>query len=311
MKNINTETVYHYTSPEGVYQILKSKSLRFTDCQYLNDSGEISYIERLFKEEYCRILRNRSEEISIPKFVNQIFQSRFGEDRLFFGENKNGDNEFSIKKYRYYVLCASSDFDSSSMWSYYIKNNSYYGYNLGIEIATLKKCFENSSQNLDIELLSDKVVYDELEQRKIIFNKLNELFQNLDKSTELLDENKEDRRLINDFVEGIEEFINIKKLFFKNPAFSSEKEYRFVLKIPEKFDGNNCFNLDYRVGKSGIITPFITWFFGLNEKELMFKQITFAPMIEIVLARESFRRFLATSVYENIKFVNSSMNVRF
>ena len=33
-------TVYHYTSPEGLMAILNAPSVRFTDCQYMNDKTE-------------------------------------------------------------------------------------------------------------------------------------------------------------------------------------------------------------------------------------------------------------------------------
>lgn len=31
---------YHYTSPNGLFGILKTRSLFFTDCQFLNDKNE-------------------------------------------------------------------------------------------------------------------------------------------------------------------------------------------------------------------------------------------------------------------------------
>jgi hypothetical protein len=47
-------TVYHYTSPEGLMAILNAPSVRFTDCQYLNDKSEYTHIhippEEAFEE---------------------------------------------------------------------------------------------------------------------------------------------------------------------------------------------------------------------------------------------------------------------
>ncbi len=123
--------------------------------------------------------------------------------------------------------------------------------------------------------------------------------------------------LIDDFQSDLYDYIHKQKLFFKNPAFSSEEEYRFVLKVDNEFSldkdssDRKILSLDIRVGASGIITPFIEWKFKLDDKERLFKQITLAPMIESDLAEESFKRFLAATVRQNIKIKQSSINLRF
>lgn len=92
---------------------------------------------------------------------------------------------------------------------------------------------------------------------------------------------------------------------------------RFVLKVDNEFSldkdssDRKILSLDFRIGASGIITPFIEWKFKLDDKERLFKQITLAPMIESDLAEESFKRFLAATVRQNIKIKQSSINLRF
>lgn len=211
-------TVYHYTSPQGIYSILANKSLWFTDCQYLNDKSE-----------------------------NKLLED---------GKRK-------------YILCASSNADTVAMWNYYVKNNAYQGYNLGINVEGLTASIKNDIKNPEIILEHGIVNY----------------CPNPSKAN----------------------------LFSKHSAFSSEQEYRFVLSVPERcrFTGMNNLSLKYRIGDSGIITPYIEWNFRIENKKRLFTEITLAPMIEEELAQESFKRFLRSDVFENINIVSSSLKMRF
>ncbi len=42
--NYRNRTVYHYTFPAGLMAILRIPSVRFTDCEYLNDKSEYKHI---------------------------------------------------------------------------------------------------------------------------------------------------------------------------------------------------------------------------------------------------------------------------
>ncbi len=55
------DTVYHYTSPDGILCILNNKTLRFTDCQYLNDKGEFVYIRGPFEKAWKKISKERGD----------------------------------------------------------------------------------------------------------------------------------------------------------------------------------------------------------------------------------------------------------
>jgi hypothetical protein len=105
--------------------------------------------------------------------------------------------------------------------------------------------------------------------------------------------------------------INKQKLFFKNVAFTNEDEYRIVLRQTMILPYNDDFNLDFKAREIGIITPFIEWEYTLYDKRNLFEQITLAPTIEPVLAEESFKRFLDTTVYQGLKIKPSSIKMRF
>ena len=42
------ETLYHYTSADGLKSIIENKTLRFSDYRFLNDIDEIQYGKNIF-----------------------------------------------------------------------------------------------------------------------------------------------------------------------------------------------------------------------------------------------------------------------
>ncbi|MEG0034852.1 MAG: hypothetical protein RR571_02770 [Anaerorhabdus sp.] len=302
--------VYHYTSPEGLFQILGSRTLRFTDCQYLNDSMELSYPKEIFENTLKEVMFNQNEKIDVT--IEEITNKIFDKD-VYVEEGQNDGNiQSHQEECRYYILCASKNSDSSSMWNYFIKNSMYHGYNLGVEIEKFKEAFEQSVCNCNnTELLVGDVIYDEECLKREFHDKISQICANYKEKSSIIHGKYNGKRELDNFCEKLKKIYDEKKLFFKSSVFSSEEEYRFVIKTSCQFDTNDVFKLEFRVGTSGIITPFISWKFDLNAKENMFKIITFAPMIEFDLAKSSLKRFLATTVYNNIKIAKSSMNIRF
>jgi hypothetical protein len=192
-----------------------------------------------------------------------------------------------------YVFCASCNSDSIAMWNYYVKNGNYRGYNLGIDVKEFEKVINVAIKNTEDEKCSDKI---QIVSKKVRYGKKpkeNDLFSKLDN-------------------------------------FECEEEYRFVLTVPENYSfpkelkpengvegsnitpyRNSILMQKYRVGESGIITPYIECTFTLEQKQELFKRITLAPMVEADLARKSFERFLHKDVYKGVEVTSSTINVRF
>ena len=309
------DIVYHYTSPNGILGILQRKALWFTDCQYLNDMGEFVYIREPFKNAYEKLNKECGKSMeNLDAFIDSFFISPY-ENLAFNSSKKQGKFFRGFNSLRYYVLCASINPDTANMWNYYIKNGAYKGYNLGIDRSFISKWFSNNKNN-EIGFLEGKVIYDKQKQIDMIYNKLEELtniFEERKKSINKDDENYDYflDQLSDDYQSELYDYIHEKKLFFKNPAFSCEEEYRFILKVNNDFFENDKLSLKFRAGASGIITPYIEWKFTLDEKEQLFKQISLAPMMEATLAEESFKRFLAVEVRRNIEIKKSSIKLRF
>ena len=44
------ETLYHYTSADGLKSIIENKTIRFSDYRFLNDIDELEYGKKIFKQ---------------------------------------------------------------------------------------------------------------------------------------------------------------------------------------------------------------------------------------------------------------------
>ena len=153
-----SKKVYHYTTPEGVYSILKEKKLWFTDCQYLNDRSEFVYIREPFIEAYKKLCIERDESTKdIESFADYMCMAspyeNYDWDTVSWDGGLKGRPMRSGMplRYRYYVFCTSCNPDSTNMWNYYVKNGMYRGYNLGIDIKVLEKWFlQYSGENFNL-----------------------------------------------------------------------------------------------------------------------------------------------------------------
>lgn len=271
------------------------------------------YIREPLKEAYERICIERGEENEyMDLFLDSFFLSPYEDidQKCWLHQLKKTSNiTGGMPRNRYYLLCASETADNVNMWNYYVKDGAYRGYNLGLEVDVIESYFSNLTDN-SIALVSGGVIYDRAMQVESFYTKIQELWARFDEHIAAKAEDADDAPIIDEFQDDLYNFIIEKKLFFKNPAFESEHEYRFVLKVREDFFGSKDMKYDFRVGASGIITPYIEWKFG-NLKAKLLKQITLSPMIEPELARSSFQRFLAEDVYESININPSTIKLRY
>jgi hypothetical protein len=284
--------------------------------------SEFVYIQEPFKEAYEKLSIERNEPTeNIESFIDSFFISPYenvDKDWLLRRPNMSVFKIGAIPQFRYYVLCASSNDDNVNMWNYYVKDGAYRGYNLGLDTDVISSFFSNLS-NPNIKLVSGAVIYDKANQIDKVYKKLRHLLSQFDSHIASLSEEEDDTPIIDNFQDNLSDYINEQKVFFKNPAFASEQEYRFVLKIHNDFSDysheNSSMNepdlkVDFRIGASSIITPYVEWKFD-HRKALLLKRITLSPMIEPGLAKESFKRFLAEDVYRNIDIKESAIKLRY
>ncbi len=222
---MNSKTLYHYTSGQGLYGIMNSSELHCSHIAFLNDPTEHKYLDVVIK----RIFQNSPD-------CKEIY------DKLY-NESYHG---ITYDFYEYYVLSLSRNNDSLSMWNYYSKGN---GYNIGLNYESIIKRNENKLG----EVFIVDLIYEWSKQyrtvKKFIKSFKKELLKlentKLNEASKLkIDEDMERR-----FNRGL---INY-RLSFKHSAYAREEEVRILIAKPI----TNKSDVFYRLSSNGVIVEYV------------------------------------------------------
>jgi hypothetical protein len=302
------QKTYHYTSPMGLCSIIQKKKLWFTDCQFLNDKSEYVYIKRVLIKALTALHNENPED-----FADYLLSTPYTSIEM---NGRKGNESFSkgFKISRYYLFCTSLKSDSHNMWSYFMKNGNYLGYNFRFDIDNFVNLFTSLA---DLTLTHGKVIYNEEEQVKQIKDKLEFLDTRYEEKIKKLKGHKfSDNRgneynpediLIDEYQNDLFEFLQERCLFFKHHAFESEDEYRFVVKVANAYTGEN-FKLNHRVGNNGIIIPYRE--FSIEPMQIM-NQIMLSPIMEKEIAKAGLISLLGLSYERQFNIEFSEIDVRF
>ena len=234
-------TIYHYTKPEKLLNILSGENIRFSNALYLNDKEEIAYSYRLIVK-----LIDKTEGLN-PDLFNKI-------KKHFSNKYKHivdGDDDF-VNKLEYFTTSFSTESDNLTLWNNYAKGKNYTGYNIGFD---KQKLIKEMSEN-DYLPIYGSVIYDKQKQIKIIhviFKKWNSLFEK-----ELKSKKSSEVKLFDILFELID-ILSIVSIFFKNPQFKNEHEYRIV--IVNVFGTENSKPTSI-VEKNGLFVPYLEYKFS-------------------------------------------------
>jgi hypothetical protein len=290
--------VYHYTSPDSFLSIVKNNNLWFSDSQFMNDRSEYVHIKNVFKQA----AKGTSHEDNV-EFVDYLMGFPYGGFTTRHAISGKGSFGRGIIRTRYYLFCTSLDPDNHSMWKYYVKNGYYQGYNFGLSVDTLI----DSIPQLGLKLTHGKVNYNVEEQILQIHNKIIELSEIYDNSIEA--GNNEDM-CIDCYQETLGEYLLQRCMFYKNPAFKHEEEYRFLIEAPSiTIDSGGI--IDHHVGGGGLIVPHLVVAFDPIQS---IRNITLAPMMEREVAKQGVQRLLENKMPEIKSQINtnySQIDVRF
>ena len=247
----STTSLYHYTRCKSAQDILRSHTLYATNTQFLNDVNEMQYV--------LNVLDEVTNEISVIRWREKI-------RHLIY------DNLDEFHKYEYYLVSFSTSPDSLTLWSEFGDKT---GYNLEFDGQKIRDRIMNNTR-----IFCDGfVVYDREEQKKCLRRLIIEQIpRELGKSFgDILDTYLPGgSSLFGEYKLTLQKTIALYALFFKQTAFASEKEYRFVFRDPPnqiKFREQNGFLLPYIVIDCSA------------EEELPVKSVTVAPKNHIDLAR--------------------------
>lgn len=280
--------LYHYTKPEKLLNILESGTIRFSNALFLNDKEEVTYSYKL--------IVNLIEEM--PNLNVEIFSNI---KTYFYKKYKNivdGNDNF-LNKYEYYTISFSTDNDNLTLWNNYSKGQKYTGYNIGF----CKKDLIADMERQGFKSVYGNIIYNSDVQKTI----LKMIFEKWNKQYEKTFEGKNSSKKIEkrqDIIFELVDILSIISLFFKNPHFKDEKEYRIIFI-------NNFSLSSYKqtkiFEKNGLFIPYIEYKF----LKRTVSSINIGPTLDENIFYTSTCRLLANFGYENKTINRSKIPLRY
>lgn len=279
-------TIYHYTKPEKLLNILSGGTLRFSNALYLNDKEEIAYSYRLI--------------VKLIGEIPELNPDLFGKIKTHFSNKYkhivDGENDFR-NKLEYFTTSFSTESDNLTLWNNYAKGKNYTGYNIGFD---KKKLIDEMTENKYLPVFGS-VIYDKQKQIKIIhaiFKKWNMLFNRALKCK------KTNEVKLFDILFELIDVLSIVSIFFKNPQFKNEHEYRIV--IVNAFGVENSKPTKV-VEKNGLFVPYLEYKFS---KESV-TSINIGPTFDENIFYTSTNRMLLNFGYEDKEVCRSKIPLRY
>ena len=281
-------TIYHYTKPEKLLNILSGGTIRFSNALYLNDKEEIAYSYKLIVH-----LIDEFDDLELNPDLFDKVKNHF---RNKYKHIVDGSNDF-INKLEYFTTSFSTESDNLTLWNNYAKGKSYTGYNIGFD---KKKLITEMIQNNYLPIYGS-VIYDKKKQEKIIhaiFKKWNMLFERASKSK------KSNKVKLFDIMFELIDILSIVSIFFKNPQFKNEKEYRIVMVNTFGTENSKPTGI---VEKNGLFVPYLEYKFS---KESV-KSINIGPTFDENIFYTSTNRMLLNFGYEDKEVYRSKIPLRY
>lgn len=290
-----SDTIYHYTSPQGLLGILENKQVVFWFSRYdcMNDISEGKNVLEVYNE-VCEELTN--EKKMDNDFVKAIKDIEIDDRELFITYNE--DNEMlNVKSLlpEKYICCFSKNQDSLPMWNYYTKSGRYEGYNIEVSFfETQHKGIQNYfGKNYCFHIY--KVIYNEGDKKSKLRKEIEECYEKY----------KSGFASLNSIKTILMQFLNNCSLIFKNSSFQHEEEIRAVITIPKEIKERR-FEIKYRP-VNGYIVPYIEVPFP---KEII-KEITIGPLLKDKIALNTVIDLLKSRGYDSVEVLNSNIPIRY
>ena len=243
--------LYHYTDQYGFLGIIKSKEIWLTHTQYLNDKHEFIYAIDLLKDEIA-IDKAKSSDQTDQTILEKMLEGLDG-----------------IQSTNVMVCSFSEASDSLSQWRAYANK-------AGVAIGFPSDHLTSIAKDNGIHLA--KCLYQENDQRDLI-KKVIQLVFNKYKDGTYDDHFKDDSYIPNQVIPLMLRIAPI----IKNPAFSEEKEWRFITIKPCTSD-----KFHFRPSQSFVI-PYYRQNLLSTEQELPLEKVVIGPTAEPELAQLSIR----------------------
>lgn len=228
-------TLYHYTSAEGLIGILTSKNIWLTDLRYMNDASELQYSKTLIRKR----LEKRSGESGLSaeqgEFLKRIRDS--------FDPFSNRFSAFSAS------FCEEGNL--LSQWRAYRGQGG--GYAIGFD-------FFHSLRFFDRQCALRKVIYDEERQVSEIDRTIDLFLESIAEQTQSKASEHISTAILPYFCQTFSSTVGEYLFCFKHPDFHEEKEWRLVYScsVDPTFERDKKFQLPSFRAHQGNVIPYHT-----------------------------------------------------
>ena len=290
LEDAKNPEIFHYTKPSKLLSILETEKIRFSNVLCLNDKDEVTYSYKLIIKllEELDVLNLELKEKIRTHFLNKCNYITETSDELNYS-------------FEYYTSSFSTNSDNLTLWNNYTKDKTYTGYNIGFN---KKKLVSEMIEN-KFSLIYGAIIYDKKKQIQIlkaILLKWNTKFEKAMQSKKVqIDGNT--TRLIDILLE-LSDVLSLISIFFKNPNFKNEQEYRIV------FVNNVSQKTAQKINvmeKNGIFVPFLEYKFGKGTVNA----INIGPTLNENIFKTSTHRMLLNFGYENVAVNQSKIPLRY
>lgn len=277
------DMLYHYTKCYAASNILRSGVLYATKSSFLNDTNEMEYILHVAGEVIGDLRNEAWQELLMDQVIGAV-------------------DEF--RRHDIFVLSFSEDADSITLWSEFGEET---GYNLGFDGEQLISGIQNSHKIY----WHGRVIYNHDSQYSLIETLLKDTVPaQIGKPLEsILEEEirQSGTEAFRQFRKSLLATLNIYAIFYKQPEFAPEKEYRLGFLNPDRR------RIRYR-SQEGFLLPYIEIRVipadGREKALLPLKSITVAPKNHVDLARKGMIQYTESLGYQ-IPVTLSALKLRY
>lgn len=288
-----SDSIYHYTSTEGILGILREDgiSLWFSQYDSLNDMTEGTHVVSVYQEVCDDLVKNGQIE---DRFYRAIYDIKPMDKEMFLYSKEylpagqcstEVVDRCKFEEIQKYVCCFSKNRDSLPMWNYYTKGDRYEGYNIGVCLWRTQHSGVQDYYGKGYSLDFFTVIYSDEYKRKILRDKIEEIHTFY---TDDMGEN--DLSRIRD---ALKSYLKNLSLKFKQQCFEHEQEVRAILTISKESPlYKDKFKVKYR-SKAGYVIPYIE----VNFPKEIVSGITIGPLLNDKTAADNIRQLAKSRGY--------------
>jgi len=303
-----SDSLFHYTTADGLKGIIEKNELWATSAYFLNDSAEITYGYGLLKEVLDDWLaKNPRPEDSLTLGLARGLRKSFGEDLL----------ERNVI-WPIYLACFCEDDNLLSQWRTYGQSG---GYSLGFKVPA-DDLLTGQGFKPEPSIYTSKwvkVEYDRDAQAKKFSSVLEPVLAVFDDpDTARAIATVRDHPLVgySNFYRVITDMLLEELVSFKNEAFKVEEEWRVVVRQRQLTKqgtddgGKTPTPIHFRSSK-GMLVPYVRLIPTDPAKKLPIACIRSGPTLDKVTAGMAVRMMLERSGFSGVRVEGSDITVRF